>query len=66
MEEQVNALTVVDTDILIDAAMKISEAVDCLVETEKRTVLAISAVTQMELLAGCCKKAELKKTDSFL
>ncbi len=59
-------LTVIDTDILIDAAMKISEAVDCLNETEQRVILAISAVTQMELLVGCRNKTELKKTEHFL
>ncbi len=61
-----NNLTIVDTDILIDAAMKIREAVDCLDETEQKTVLAISVVTQMELPAGCRNKTELKKTESFL
>jgi predicted nucleic acid-binding protein len=66
MEEQVKTLTVVDTDILIDAAMKISEAVDCLDEIEQRAVLAISAITQMELLVGCRNKSELKKTERFL
>jgi len=56
-----NTLTIFDTDILIDAAMKIREAVDCLEETEQRRVLAISVITQMELFAGCRNKTELKK-----
>lgn len=59
-------LTIVDTDILIDAAMKISEAVNCLDETEQRAELAVSAITQMELISGCRNKTELKKTDRFL
>jgi len=59
-------LTIVDTDILIDAAMKISEAINCLDEIEQRTELAISVITQMELISGCRNKTELKKTDRFL
>ena len=59
-------ITVVDTDILIDAAMKISEAVDCLDEIEQHSVLAISAITQMELFVGCRNKTELKKAEHFL
>lgn len=59
-------ITVVDTDILIDAAMKIDQAVDCLDRIERETVLAISAITQMELLVGCRNKTELRKTGRFI
>jgi hypothetical protein len=38
----VNGLTIVDTDILIDAAHQISEAVDCLAQIERQSVLAVS------------------------
>jgi len=62
----VNGLTVVDTDILIDAARQISEAVDCLARMERQSVLAISVITQMELLVGCRNKAELRDIERFL
>lgn len=61
-----NVLTIVDTDILIDAARQISEAVDCLAQIEHQSVLAVSAITQMELLVGCRNKAELRNTERFL
>jgi hypothetical protein len=62
----VNGLTIVDTDILIDAARQISEAVDCLAQIEHQSVLAVSVITQMELLVGCRNKAELRNTERFL
>ncbi len=37
-----NELTIIDTDILIDAGRKISEAVACLDRVEARDILAIS------------------------
>jgi predicted nucleic acid-binding protein len=61
-----SALTVVDTDILIDAARQINEAVACLDRLEHQSVLAISSVTQMELLVGCRNTAELRHTERFL
>ena len=56
-------VTLVDTDILIDAAMDVSEAVVCLDTLEDTSVLAVSAITQMELIVGCRNKAELKKME---
>ena len=61
-----NGLTIVDTDILIDAAHQISEAVDCLAQIERQSALAVSVITQMELLVGCRNKAELRNTERFL
>lgn len=61
-----NTLTIVDTDILIDAALQISEAIDCLDEIEQRSTPAISAITQMELFVGCRNKTEFRKTERFL
>jgi predicted nucleic acid-binding protein len=57
---------VVDTDILIDVARGDSDAIDCLSRLEKDSPLAISAVTQMELIVGCRNKAELKDLERFL
>lgn len=55
-------LTVVDTDILIDAARSAQEAVASLAEIEAHSVLAVSVITQMELLVGCRNKSEQRKT----
>ncbi len=56
----------VDTDVLIDAARGIGDAVKCHADIEERSLLAISAVTQMELIVGCQTKTELKALDRFL
>lgn len=61
-----NELVLVDTDILIDAGRKVSEAVSCLQQMEQRSSLAISVVTQMELIVGCRNKTELRTLDRFL
>jgi len=62
----VNALTIVDTDVLIDAASQISKAIDCLDGLEQNSMLAISVITQMELFVGCRNKTELGNTKHFL
>ena len=62
----VNALTIVDTDVLIDAASQISKAIDCLDGLEQNSMLAISVITQMELFVGCRNKTELGNTKRFL
>ncbi len=61
-----NGLKIVDTDILIDAAHQISVAVDCLAKIERQSMLAVSVITQMELLVGCRNKTELRNTVRFL
>ena len=60
------SMTLIDTDILIDTALQISEAVRCLDELEGSLELAISVVTQMELIVGCRNKTELRKMEQFL
>jgi predicted nucleic acid-binding protein len=57
---------VVDTDILVDASRAIVEALACLDQVEDRSALAVSAVTEMELVVGCRNKAELRTLDKFL
>ena len=57
---------VLDTDILIDASRAIGEALACLHQVEDQSALAVSAVTEMELVVGCRDKAELRTLDSFL
>jgi len=59
-------VTVVDTDILIDAGRGVAEAVDCLKNIKASSALAISVVSQMELLIGVRNKTELGVLDNFL
>jgi predicted nucleic acid-binding protein len=58
--------TLIDTDILIDAARGIADAVACLNNIKSNSGLATSVVTQMELIVGCRNKVELKKVEKFL
>lgn len=60
------APTLVDTDILIDSGRGIVEAVHCLNAIKATSSLAISVVTQMELIVGCRDKNELQTLDEFL
>ena len=59
-------VTLVDTDILIDAGRGVPEAIDCLKNIKANSTLTISIVTQMELMGGCRNKSELQKLDKFL
>jgi len=59
-------VTIVDTDILIDVGRGVQQAVDCLQDIQANSTLAISVVTQMELMIGCRDKAEKQKLDTFL
>ena len=60
------ALTIVDSDILIDVARGEADAINCLLRLEQTSALAISAVSQMELIVGCRNKKELKDLEQFL
>ncbi len=60
------SVTLIDTDILIDAALQVSEAVNCLNSLENASTLAVSIITQMELVVGCRNKTELRKMEHFL
>jgi len=60
------AFLIVDTDILIDAGRGDSTAINCLHHAEQQTTLAVSVVTQMELIVGCRNKKELRELDNFL
>lgn len=60
------ALTIVDSDILIDAGRGEAEAINCLLRLEKTSIPAISTVTQLELIIGCRDKAELKALERLL
>ncbi|MEH2358730.1 type II toxin-antitoxin system VapC family toxin [Nostoc sp.] len=58
--------TIVDTDILIDVARGVIEAVTCLQNLKATSGLAISIITQMELMVGCRNKVELQTLENFL
>lgn len=60
------ALTLIDTDILIDVGHGVQEAVDILKNIQSHDALAISVVTQLELMIGCRNKSELRKLDKFI
>ena len=60
------ALTIMDSDILIDVARGDRDAINCLLQIERTSVLAISTVTEMELIVGCRNKTELKALEKFL
>jgi predicted nucleic acid-binding protein len=55
-----------DTDVLIDAGRGVSVALDVLNDAVKKHSLAVSAITEMELIVGCRNKAELRALDGFL
>lgn len=61
-----SSLVIVDTDILIDAGRGLNDAVNYLEQIERRSPLAISIITQMELMVGCRNKAELRTLERFL
>lgn len=58
--------TIVDTDIIIDVGRGIPEAANCLQRIQSFSRLAISVVTQMELIVGCTNKSELRTLEKFL
>ncbi len=60
------ALTIVDSDILIDVARGDSDAINYCQRLEKTSVLAVSTVTQLELIVGCRNKTELRDLEKFL
>jgi len=62
----VNNLLIIDSDILIDVARKDKTAIERLEEERKKSISAISSVTQMELIVSCRNKTELKHLDEFL
>jgi len=60
-------MILIDTDILIDAARGINEALYCFQQIQQqRFSMAVSSVTQMELIIGCRNKNELQALEHFL
>lgn len=59
-------MVIIDTDILIDAGREDQTAISCLEQIDERFHMAVSAVTQMELIVGCRDKSELRNLERFL
>jgi predicted nucleic acid-binding protein len=59
-------LVIIDTDILIDLSRKNDKATGYLNDLEINHQLAISVMTQMELLVGCRNKQESVLLSKFL
>lgn len=59
-------LTIVDTDVLIDVSRNDAHAIAFLSDLETNSQLAISSITQMELIVGCRNKTELRDLQQFL
>ncbi len=57
---------IVDTDILIDVGRGDEMAIAYLESLEKGKVLAVSAVTYMELIVGCKNKREQQAVKRFM
>lgn len=56
----------IDTDIIIDMGRNIKEAVDCVSNMAQKSIMAVSAVTYMELIVGCRNKKELIQLNQFI
>lgn len=59
-------VTLIDTDILIDAGRGVSDAVSLLERIEIEGIPGISVITQMELIIGCQSKQELYSVERFV
>lgn len=59
-------MIIVDTDILIDVSRANTNAIAYLQHLENTDEVAISAITEMELLVGCQNKRELQATENFI
>jgi predicted nucleic acid-binding protein len=62
----VSGVTVLDTDIVVDALRDFALAIDYLEDVEQQGDLRISRLTQMELIVGCRSRAELQRLGGFL
>ena len=59
-------LLIVDTDILIDVSRHVEQAIKTLDGYFESHVVAISVITQLELMLGCENKREFENLDEFL
>ena len=59
-------LLIVDTDVLIDTSRGVQDAISCIRQLEQQSTVAISSITEMELIIGCRNKNELQSLGRFL
>ncbi|HRN27534.1 MAG: type II toxin-antitoxin system VapC family toxin [Ignavibacteriaceae bacterium] len=59
-------LLIIDTDILIDIGRNNKVAIERLKLEKDKYELAVSVITEMELVIGCRNKTELKYVEQFL
>lgn len=59
-------LTLIDTDVLIDFSRGIEKAKEELQDQQSEHILAISVITQLELMVGCGNKDDFKSLKKFL
>ena len=58
--------SLVDTDVLIDAGRAVEVAIIQLETAAKNSTLAVSMITQMELIVGCRNRGELQILERFI
>lgn len=58
--------SLVDTDVLIDAGRAVEVAITQLETADESSTLAVSIITQMELIVGCRNRSELQTLERFL
>jgi len=56
----------IDTDVLIDYSHGIQRAKDALIRLERKHRLAISVITQLELIMGCQNRREFSELQKFI
>ena len=59
-------ILIIDTDILIDIARGDVSAASAIQALQQTFSIAISSVTEMELIVGCRNKEELRELDELL
>ena len=59
-------MTLIDSDVLIDASRGLSEAISKIEEIKLRGKPSISVITEMELIVGCRDKNDLGILEKFL
>ncbi len=59
-------LLIIDTDVLIDYSRGIEKAKSSIIELENDYRLAVSVITQLELMVGCENKQDFRLLKTFL
>jgi hypothetical protein len=60
------AVVLIDTNVLIDVERDVERAIACVESLENQAQLAISVITEMEMIVGCRDKKELRILQHFL